>query len=119
MFALRAIIHTTTQYTPAQLVFGRDSILNTCHEANWQLIKKRKKDLINKGNHQEYCNKKEHTHNKGDKVLLKNVWKTKFNRDAYLGPYTITAIRNNGTERACKSKAINTFNICNITLYKE
>ena len=27
MFALRATVHTTSQYTPAQLVFGRDSIL--------------------------------------------------------------------------------------------
>ena len=34
MFALRATVHTTTQHTPAQLVFGRDSILNTRHEAN-------------------------------------------------------------------------------------
>ena len=28
IFALRAIVHTTKQYTPAQLVFGRDSIIN-------------------------------------------------------------------------------------------
>ena len=28
MFALRATVHTTTQYTPAQLIFGRDSIIN-------------------------------------------------------------------------------------------
>ena len=50
MFALRATVHTTTQYTPAQLVFGCDSILNTRHEADWQLIKTRKQNLINKGN---------------------------------------------------------------------
>ena len=34
MFAMRVTVHTTTEYTPAQLVFGRDSILNTRHEAN-------------------------------------------------------------------------------------
>ena len=28
MFALRAKVHTTTQYAPAQLIFGRDSIIN-------------------------------------------------------------------------------------------
>ena len=48
IFSLRATLHTTTQYTPAQLVFGRDLILNTRHNANWQLIKTRKQDLINK-----------------------------------------------------------------------
>ena len=33
----------------------------------------------------------------GEKVLLKNAWKTKFNQDAYIGPYIITTVRNNGT----------------------
>ena len=28
MFALCATVHTTTQYAPAQLIFGRDSIIN-------------------------------------------------------------------------------------------
>ena len=28
MFALRATVHTTAQYTPTQLIFGRDSIIN-------------------------------------------------------------------------------------------
>eukprot|EP00957_Ditylum_brightwellii_P047264 3590182-Ditylum_brightwellii.AAC.1 len=33
-FATRAIVHTTMQETPMQLVFGRDAILNVKHEAN-------------------------------------------------------------------------------------
>ena len=52
MFALRPMVHIATQYTPAQLVFGQDSILNTRHKANWHIIKKRKQDLINKRNQQ-------------------------------------------------------------------
>ena len=58
-------------------------------------------------------------YNKGDKVLLKTAWKTKFNQDAHLGPNTITAIRNNGTVRARKGIITDTLNICNITQYKE
>ena len=42
MFALRTNVHTTTRFTPTQLVFGRDAILNTRHEANWKIIKERK-----------------------------------------------------------------------------
>ena len=34
IFALRATVNTTTQHTPAQLVLGQDSILNTRREAN-------------------------------------------------------------------------------------
>ena len=66
MFALRATVHTTTQYTPAQLVFGRDLILNIRHEANWQLIKTRKQNLINKGNVRENSKCLEHIYKAGD-----------------------------------------------------
>ena len=34
MFALRAMLHNMMQYTPAQFVFGQDSILNIRREAN-------------------------------------------------------------------------------------
>mgnify|MGYP000473878471 FL=1 len=104
MFALRATVHTTTRFTPTQLVFGRDAILNTRHEADWKIIKDRKQRLINRGNERENKNRKDHTYRVGDKVLLKNEWKTKFNQDAYKGPYTITAVRDNGTVRARKGR---------------
>ena len=119
MFALRATVHTTSQYTPAQLVFGRDSVLNVRHEANWKLIKERKQKLINRGNERENKNRVLHEYKVGDKVLLKNAWKTKFNQDAYIGPYTITAVRNNGTVRARKGNVTDTFNLRNITPFKE
>ena len=120
MFALRATVHTTTQHTPAQLIFGRDSIMNTRHEADWQLIKNRKQNLINKGNARENRKRSDHTYSTGDKVLLKNAWKTKYNQDAYLGPYTITAVNNdNGTVTARKGKVTDVYNIRNITPYKE
>ena len=47
----------------------------------------------------------------GDKALLKNAWKIKFYQGAYLGPYVITAVRNNVTVRARKSSVTDTFNI--------
>ena len=54
-----------------------------------------------------------------DKGLLKNVCKTKFNKDGYIGPYiglyVITAVRNNGNIRARKGKLMDTFNIRNLT----
>ena len=47
------MVHNTIQYTPSQLVFGRDAILNINQETNWQLIKQLKQALINKGNQKE------------------------------------------------------------------
>ena len=49
-------------------------------------IKKRKQNLIDQGNKRENCNRINHLYKQGDKVLLKNAWKTKFNQDAYIGP---------------------------------
>ena len=46
-------MHTTLASTPAQLVFGQDSILNIMHEAKWKLIRDRKQKLINKNNERE------------------------------------------------------------------
>ena len=38
MFALYVTLHNMIQHTPAQLVFGQDSILNTHHEESRHLI---------------------------------------------------------------------------------
>ena len=53
MFATRATIHTTLQATPSQLVFGRDAILNTRFEADWNIIRQRKQNMIQKNNQRE------------------------------------------------------------------
>ena len=39
-----------------------------------------------------------HEYKVGDEILLKNAWKTKFNQDAYLGPYCHTQLY---AHRAC------------------
>ena len=60
VFTIRSTVHTTTQHTPTQLVFGRDEILNIHHEANWQLIKQHKQALINKGNQEDNRQRQSH-----------------------------------------------------------
>ena len=62
MFALHAMVHTTTRFTPTQLVFGRDAILNTRHEADWKIIRDCKQRLINRGNERENKNREDHTY---------------------------------------------------------
>ena len=96
-FATRATYHTTLQATPAQLVFGRDAILNIKHEANWQYIKQRKQQLINKNNARENAKRKPHEYKANDKVLVKNPDNRKFGSNPYIGPFTVTSVNNNGT----------------------
>ena len=57
MFATRSTYHTTTQATPAQLVFGRDAILNTRFDANWKMIRDRKQRAIKDNNRKENMKK--------------------------------------------------------------
>ena len=119
MFAPRATTHTTTQYTSAQLIFRHDSIINRRHGVDWQTIRKRKQDLINKGNERKNRDRINHKYKQGDKVLLNNAWKTKFNQKAFIGHYIITAVRNNGPVRARRGRVADTFNIRNLSLYME
>ena len=118
MFDLRATVHTTTQYSPAKLIFEHNSIINQSHDVNWKTIRKRKHGLINKGKQWENHNRISNMYKQGDIVLLKNAWKTKFNQDAYISPYAITAVINNVTIRAREGRATNIFNIQNLRPYK-
>ena len=45
-FAVRSTVHTTTNATPMQLVFGRDAMLNIPFTANWKFIEAMKRKLI-------------------------------------------------------------------------
>jgi hypothetical protein len=52
-WTIRSTYHTTLQAILCQLVFGRDMIHNIAFSANWDLIQKRKRDIINKSNQKE------------------------------------------------------------------
>ena len=48
VFAIRSACHTTLQKTPGQLVLGCDMTSNVQHQANWEFIKDRKQQVIQK-----------------------------------------------------------------------
>ena len=45
-FACHVTVHTTLNASPTQLVFGRDTILNTGYETNWNVIRERKQNKL-------------------------------------------------------------------------
>ena len=119
MFALRATYHTTLQASPAQLVFGRDAILNTQFEADWKLIKERKQRIINENNKRENSSRIEHEYQVNDKVLYKVPQSNKYGDNEYRGPYTICAVHNNGTVSVKMGAITETVNIRKIRPYHE
>ena len=52
-FAVHSTYHTKLQATPGQLVFGRDMVLNTPFIADWEAIRRRKQQIIDKNNKME------------------------------------------------------------------
>lgn len=111
MFAVRSTYHTTLQATPAQLVFGRDSILNIAFEANWKFIQENKQKLIHKNNQRENAKRIPHTYQVGDKVLFSTKTMSKFGQDPWEGPYHIRKVNNNGTVCLQMGSVTDTVNI--------
>ena len=117
-FAVRSTYHTTLQKSPGQLVFGRDMILNIQHQANWEMIKQRKQQIIEKNNLQENAKRIPHNYKVGDQVLLSKGTENKY-ETPYSGPHTILQIFNNGTVRLKVKGVTDTYNIRRLTPYIE
>lgn len=117
-FGIRATVHTTTQATPMQLVFGRDAILNIRHVSDWKYIRDRKQKLIKINNLRENQKRLDHTYRNGDMVLIKASQSTKYGTDAYYGPFSIVQVNDNGTVRVREGATTDTYNIRMITPYK-
>jgi transposase InsO family protein len=122
-FAMRSTVHTTTQATPAQLVFNRDAIHNVRFEADWQYIKQRKQKLIRQNNQRENATRKPHTYALGEKVVVKQDPNRKHGSDHYKGPFTVTNVYDNGTVRLRRrtqqgGAVFQTWNIRNVFPYK-
>jgi hypothetical protein len=119
MFAIRATFHTTLQATPAQLVFGRDAIMNTKFEANWHLIKNNKQKLIQINNKKENNRRLFHEYKVNDRVLSESKPSlAKFGQAIWDGPYEIVKVNDNGTVRLKKGIVTETINIRKIKPYK-
>jgi hypothetical protein len=119
MFAMRATYHTTLQAPPSQLVFGQDAILNVQFKANWNLIRERKQRIIKKNNEAENAKRIPHTYHVNDKVLFKEIEKSKYGSDPWTGPCIIRQVKDNGTVTIQRGPVIETVNIRLIKPYKE
>ena len=78
--------------------------MNLTFDANWQLIKLRKQEIINQSNSRENLKQIKHVYKVNDLVLVKNERSTKYEQDACNGPWTILEVRNNRTvkiEKKC------------------
>ena len=90
-------------------MFGRDMILNTACQADWQAIRQRKQSVIKKNNEKENSERIPHAHGVGDKFLLeKDANECELNTE---GPCEVTAVNENGALRFKKGTVTDDANI--------
>ena len=118
-FAIRATYHTTLQATPAQLVFGRDMLIPITTQANWELIRQRRQEEINRNNDRENRSRIPHEYQVGEKVLLRIEGIKRKLSAPRSGPYEILRVYNNGTVRIQRGAVSERVNIRRITPFVE
>jgi hypothetical protein len=91
-------------------------IFKTKHEANWEFIRNRKQQIIEKNSEAENAKRIPHTYNIGDKVLIRRGTEIKYEAP-YQGPYTITKVNDNRTVRLKVNNVEDTYNIRRLTPY--
>ena len=98
-WALRSMIHLTINYSPGQLAFGRDMIMQNRITADWERIKEKRTRAAVKSNARENSTRVAHTYEIGQLVLIvrndKDV--THKLRQPAEGPYEILRVYRNGT----------------------
>ena len=91
-------------------------ILNVTHKANWEFIRARKQELINKNNKKENQNRIPHKYEVGNQVLVKKGTENKY-EIPFSGPYNITNVNDNGTIGIQKGAVTDTVNIRRVFPY--
>ena len=93
-------------------------IFNIQHQADWELIKKRKQDKIDENNHRENSKRIPYTYQVGEKELLRRGTENKMEAP-FSGPHEILQVNDNGTVRMLVGSVEDTYNIRWIKPYKE
>ena len=88
-YGVRAAVHSVTQYTPGQLVYGRDMLFRTAIEADMELVKARRQRAIDQNNERENTRRIKHNYKVGDKVLLL-THRLDPKMKLHQGPYEVT-----------------------------
>jgi hypothetical protein len=117
-FASRSTYHTTLCATPGQLVFGRDMIFPIEHVADWQYIKNKKQNKINKNNAEENAKHIDYDYKVGEQVLIFTPDPSKMEQPRE-GPYPITQVHANGTVTLQKGPVTQRYNVRQIVPFRE
>ena len=118
-YAIRSTYHTTLQATPAQLVFQRDMVYPIQYIVEWDLLRKRKQELIQKNNVRENSRRIDYDYREGQKILIMNTDIQRKLDNPTKGPYKIVQVHTNGNVSILRGAVIERINIWCIKPYFE
>ena len=103
-------------------MFGRDAILNSRYEANWEVIRERKQKRIDYNNRCENAKRIAHEYQPNDKVLIRDKAPgevdNKFGKPEWEGPFTVVRHnKQNGTVYVWQGLIIQPYNIRKLKPY--
>lgn len=88
-YAIWSSYHQMHGYSPTQLVYGRDMLVDTATPVNWDQIKWMKQEKIRKSNKRKNASSIDYTYQLGNKILIEKptiVWKLAI---PFEGPYKV------------------------------
>ena len=122
-WAIRSTVQSTTDYSPGQLVFSKDMLMQFQVNIDWEKMRLRRQRAVTANNQRENKNRIKHTYNIGDKVLIVLLPEEKQKRrkiDVQThGPYTITKVYNEGLVKIQRKKYEEKIHIRRLVPYKE
>ena len=119
-YAIRATYHTTLEASPAELVFGRHMLLPVQFKADWEAIRHKRQEAINRNNARENSTRVDHTYKVGDFVSVTRPGIQRKLRRKRDGPHVVTKVHDNGTISIRQNGAVvERINIRRVTPYHE
>ena len=121
-WAIRSTVSMTTGFTPGQLVYGKDMIMQVRVIADWERIKAARLQAAATANQQENQKRLDYQYKVGEKVLVRKIIQGEVEpkmADPYEGPYIIKRVYRNGTLRIKRGSYDETIHIRRIKLYHE
>ena len=98
-WAIRASYNSSTQATPAQLVFGRDMMFNISSLVNWKTLSLKKQNLVDKANLRENTKRVDYNYRIGQQVYVTTDGIQRKLDSPKKGLFRIIDVYTNGTVR--------------------
>ena len=117
VYAINGAIHSTTNVSPAALVFQRDLLLPIQCLTNWETIRHKKQLRAHHNNYMENLRRRPFTYTPNMEVMLQDPSGVKLSAKSR-GPYKISKVHSNGTVTIClKNNVFQRVNIRRIKPY--